>query len=222
MGQYSGVIEAVSEKESKHPRFGTSYKIGVKIDGTWYGAFFKQSAAKLGLEEGATVSFKTVMNGDYENIEPKSLSVDEAAPAQEAGDDAAPAKAAGGKKPWAGEKGTKIGHAINNAVNIAAATGEAGNLKAIHAYACDILALSVVLESQYDRILGSAAERVKAKTGTPATTPSPDPKEQPEPPVEKAKPEPKKPAAAKPAKAAPVKAPDPAEDNHGFDDDIPF
>lgn len=221
MGHISGVVQAVSEKENKHPKFGTSYKIGLKIDDSWYGAFFKQSAAKLGCVEGATATFDTEQNGEYENIVPKSLKIE--APEEGAADDA-PAKSAGGKKPWAGERGTKIGHAINNAVNIAAAAGEANNLKAIHGYACDILALAVVLEGQYDRILESAAERVKAKTGTTAKAADPEPEpsvvpEKVEAPKQKAE-APKKAAPAK-AKPAPAKAA-PPQDDDGFDDDIPF
>lgn len=225
-----GILQEVGEFQNDHPKYGISYRLVLTVDGEKYSAFVKQSAKKLGLVKGKLVTFSTETKGDYENWLPKTLQISEPAesdlPADDATDEAPAAKPAAKKTPWAGEKGVKIGHAINNAVLITNAAGAAGSLKAIHAAACDILALSVVLEGQYDRIIESAAERVKAKTGAPATAETPEP-EQEVPPAPAPKP---KAAAAKPAakpaaaKPKPVQAPDPNPDatDAGWDDAIPF
>jgi hypothetical protein len=221
-----GTLQDLSDKESDG-KWGKQWRIGLKVDGSWYSAFCKAPPSKLGLAVGKTVEFSTEVKGEYENWLPKTLIVSDgpAVVEEDASNDDAPAKPATGRKtPWAGEKGTKIGHAINNAVQIACSLGTAGDLAAIHKLTCDILALSVVLEGQYDRIIESAAERVKARQEgtTAATAPAPTP----------AAPAAEKPAkaaaakpAAKPAPKAPVKAPDPEEEsaaNPAFSDDIPF
>lgn len=219
-----GTIQQVSSKEgNKHPKFGRSWRVGLKIEDVWYNAFMKAPAEDSGLEEGVLVTFSYSENGDYMNFDPKSLKVStkgEAKPASSKTSDSGASQSTGsGSKGSYTAGGVEVGHAINNAVQIAIAQGVTGqdgktNLKAIHGIAVDILTLSVKLKGQYEKIIAAASKAVAPKTA-PAEQQQEEQQEEAPPPPPKAKP---KPAAAKKA------TPPPAEpDQGGFeDDDIPF
>lgn len=226
-GTIKGTVEQVSSKEgNKHPKYGRSWRVGIKVDGQWYNAFTKKPAEDLGLEDGVLVTFEYVESGDYMNFDPKSLEIAEQGerePAQTKSKTTTAPKTnsatAGGSS--GNTVGIKIGHAITNAVQLAIKTGDV-SLKAIHGHACDIIALGLKLESQYSQIVAAASKRLAA----PAPAQEQEQQEETPPPKAKAKPAAEKKAATTskaPAKAPPKEPdPDPAN-NGGFeDDDIPF
>lgn len=196
MSQIKGIIEAVSCKERpKHPKYGISYQVSVKIGDNWYGGFNKKDAASLGLEKGRLVSFTAVESGDFLNIDFKTLEVSKtAAPAATGG------KSGGGYND--NVIGQKIGHAITNAVALAVAAGKTDSAT-IEKYAEVILKLSKKLNGRFSEIT--------------ADEPEADSEQEEEKPA--AKPKATKPKAA--AKAA-TPDPDPANGDPFDDDDIQF
>ncbi len=210
MSNVKGTVEQVSQKEEQG-RKGKYYKIGLKIEGDWYNGINNK---KVSVEEGDLVSFATEQNGEYENINFKSLKVSETAEAPER-----PSKSAGstsGKGSYSGSggnSGIKVGHAINNAVLLAIAAKDT-SLKAIYGHAVDILTMSVALEQRFDGIVTKATEKL-AEAKPAAKTPK---AKDPEPEPEEVKPK------AKPKAAAKKPEPEPEEPENGpaFDDDIPF
>lgn len=224
--QIKGIIEAANDKGAIKGKFGTQYRVSIKVDGEWYNGFMNKSAESLGLEEGRLVTFTAVQKGDFLNIDPKSLKVSPA-PAEASGSKA-PAQ---GKPAYSGNSSTagiKVGHAINNAVNLAIAEGKT-DLRTIHTHAARILALSVKLEAQFPTIVGKADEIYAKATGEAEQSA----------PAEKASSAEGKKTTKAPAKkkAAPPPPPEeeeeegegeeadqPDEQDSGpsFDDDIPF
>lgn len=232
-GSVKGTVEQVSSKEGNtHPKYGKSWRVGMKIEGEWYNAFTKKDADSLGLKEGCLVSFEYTENGDYKNFDPKSLKIAESGAkttASSKGTTAAgsgTSTSTGGGSSYSGSgSGVVIGHAINNAVQLAIAQGKT-DLPTIHGLAVDIVCLSIKLNSQYAQIVARAAKADKAATKAPAEEAEPG---QPEESAEETPPPKDKKKAATTTKgktAAATKAPTqqpPQDDAGGFeDDDIPF
>lgn len=204
-----GTVEAVKDDGGSKGKFGFQHKLGIKIDGDWYGGWTKKSAEDLGIEEGRTVSFEFTENGQYKNFVEKTIKVSKST-------ESAPAAAG---KPTAAKAdytaGVKVGHAINNAVLLAIAA-KTTDMESIGKIAVDVLKLSARLESAYPAIADAANKAAAAKTKAAAP---PAEEEQEEEQEEAPAPPPKKTAAKS---KAPAKAAPPPADDAGFDDDIPF
>lgn len=179
--QVKGIVQKFYDNGTQDGKWGVQYKVAIEVAGTKYSAFLAKPAATLGLAVGKQVEFAYTENGQYKNMDAKSLKISEAPAQQAAPAQRASAPAAANNQ----QAGIKVGHAINNAVQLACAKGDT-SLLTIHSLAADILALSVKLESQYGQIVGHAEERYQARV-----TANPTPAEQP---------------APEPAAAAPVKA----------------
>lgn len=206
-----GTVEGFKCDE-KQGRKGKYYSVGVKVNGQWYNGLSNKQLADC---NGKVVSFDTVENGEYVNIDFKSFSVSATAPAPEKREGKAYSAGGGGGN---GLAGVKVGHAINNAVVLAAAKGDT-SLKTIYNLAVDIIALGVALEGRFEGIVATAGDRLKQANGA-----APAPAEKAEAPAPKAK------AKAK-AKPAPEPEPEPEPETEAaevldtqpdFDDDIPF
>ncbi len=221
-----GVVQAVKDAGPKKGKYGTQYRISLKVDDEWYGGFFGKSADDLGLEEGKLVTFDVVYNGEYKNIETKTLKVSASQEAPKQQGKAGGATA--GKTAYSGgnNAGIKVGHAINNAVQLAIAA-KTTDLKSIHGLAVDIIALSVKLEGQFDQIVATAAQRLAKASGeepaqeAPAETPKAKPATKAKPAAKKAAPPPPPPPEPDEPESENDEPPtDPGEPD--FDDDIPF
>lgn len=214
-----GTIEQVYDNGPKKGRFGTQHRITIVVDGERYSGFFSKSAEALGLEEGKTASFTATQNGEYWNVDTKSLKV--SGPSKPSGKPSGKPQSYSGS----GNAGIKVGHALNNAVNLAIADGDL-TVDNIHRHAVRILALSVKLESQFDNIIEMAPKVLQAcKEEEKGSEESPE--SEPEaPPPSKAKSK-KAPAKSK-AKAVPPPEEDEEEgedvgdEEPAWDDDIPF
>lgn len=222
-----GVVQAVKDAGPKKGKYGTQYRISLKVDDEWYGGFFGKSAEALGLEEGKLVTFDVVYNGEYKNIETKTLKVSDSqeAPKKQAASTGGSSGSAGKAYSGGNNAGIKVGHAINNAVQLAIAA-KTTDLKSIHGLAVDIIALSVKLEGQFEQIVASAAARLAKASGAepqqeaPAEQPKAKPAAKAKPAPKKAPPPPPEPEADDTASENDDPPTDPGEPD--FDDDIPF
>ena len=84
MAQAQGTVEKIVQKPTRNG--GTAYSF--VIDGTWYGHGF--DAPKFG--EGDTISFDYQQNGNFKNVNAKSVQKVQAPAAQEPAQGAAPAR----------------------------------------------------------------------------------------------------------------------------------
>ncbi len=217
-----GTVESV-KAENVAGKYGPQVKASIKVDGSWYGGFFKPAQWPTNVAQGCVVVFETKQNGEYVNIVPGTVQVSETAAVPDKADK--PVRSAYSGSGSSSTAGIKVGHAINNAVQLAIANKDT-SLKAIYGHAVDVLSLSVALEGRFEGIVAAASERLKPQAqpgNVPAAAPSATPESaapSPEPaPVKKAAPKPKAKSEPAPAQQEPAL---PATTGPMFDDDIPF
>lgn len=208
-----GYLQVVKDAGPSKGKYGTQYRISIKVEEEWYSGFFAKSAESLGLEEGRLVTFDYTEKGDFKNVDTKSLKVSTTV---------APATATGGRK-------INPEYAVGRWVNGAVALVQSGRVDDLKQGILLCAAAEQWATVHFERILADSkglditggkdqpaaeapsvpASKPKAAATKPKAkaTPAPEPIPEPEP----------EPAFDEPAEEA-----SDAEAEPEFSDDIPF